>query len=93
MRPGDTVDLPGMRAHIDQVNAQGFPVQVSLDFDHPLESDRFVWMAWDSHEEKYAPFQLPRIGEDILLPGMLQHSPDVKGILEEFMLFYHHGFM
>jgi hypothetical protein len=63
MRPGQVIELQGLRIRVDRVTGDGRARQASFTFDRELDSDRFVWLAWE--KDRYARFSLPRQGETV----------------------------
>ncbi len=69
LKAGQRVTLPGMTAQVQQVDDRGFPVEVTFEFDVPLEDASLRWLWWDWDEDVYRPFDLPPVGGTARLVG------------------------
>lgn len=63
---GETIDLTGVRFQVTEVTSDGRPREVLVRFDHPLDSDRYVWLQWDTFD--YKPFAPPEVGGTLTVP-------------------------
>jgi hypothetical protein len=66
---GDQISLPGLRIHIEAVDAQGNPTQVQCRFDVSLEHASLEWLHWDWKKECYQSFDIPAVGQNAQLRG------------------------
>jgi hypothetical protein len=66
MRAGEGIQLDGMLVVVNRVDAEGAPVEVTFQFDGPLESERLLWKQWDG--AAFRPFSVPGIGSTVLVP-------------------------
>ncbi len=64
LRPGDSIDLPGMRVEVREAGGDGRVRSAVFRFAEPLE--RLVVLQW--RDGVYRPFQPPRVGERVTLP-------------------------
>lgn len=69
LRAGQRITLPGMTVTAQRVDARGLAVQVTYDFDVPLEDASLRWLWWDWDEDVYRPFELPAVGQTRRLAG------------------------
>jgi len=63
--PADSVDLPGMRATVVEVNEEGRPMRVHFDFDRDLEDPTFDWIV--EGIGGFRRFKMPPIGVGVHL--------------------------
>ena len=63
---GETIELTGTRFEVTDVTPDGRPAEIVVRFEHPLESERYVWMQWDRLE--YKPFVPPAPGKTVVVP-------------------------
>lgn len=64
---GHTVHLTGLTIQVTAVTEDGRPAEATFRFTVPLEDGSLRWVAWQ--EGSFAPFNLPGVGEKIVLPG------------------------
>lgn len=64
LRPGDSIDLPGMRVEVGEVGGDGRVRSAVFRFSRPLEN--LVLLHW--RDGVYRPFQPPRVGGTVTLP-------------------------
>jgi hypothetical protein len=67
LRPGDSIELPGMRVEVRAVGGDGRVRSAVFRFARPLES--LVLLQW--RDGVYRPFQPPRVGGTVTLPPAL----------------------
>jgi hypothetical protein len=66
MAVGDTVQLTGFTAEVMGITSDGQPNEIVYRFSVPLEDPSLRWLRWK--EGVYVPFEIPEVGESILLP-------------------------
>jgi len=66
---GDQISLPGLRIHVEDVDAQGNPTQIRCQFDVSLEHPSLQWLQWDWKKARYRPFEIPSLGQSTQLRG------------------------
>ena len=60
MRPGHTVQHPGIRYEVLTASPEGEPISVRMTFDKPLDDPSLAFVVWG--DDGYVPFALPAIG-------------------------------
>lgn len=65
---GETVQLADSTFVVTALTADGRPAEVEVRFAEPLESPRFLWRQWGTHE--YVPFTPPAIGRTATVPAI-----------------------
>lgn len=65
LRLGDKVELSDMSITITEMRPEGNAAAALFAFREPLESPKFLWLAWDQHG--CHPFSPPRVGETVTL--------------------------
>jgi hypothetical protein len=66
-KPGDHIDLTGMKIEIAEVTSDGRPAVARFCFDVPLEDGSLRWLAYEQGE--FRPFVPPRVGGSVHLAG------------------------
>jgi len=66
-KQGDIVTLTGMRVRIASLTEDQRPLDVTVQFDVPLEDPSLRWFIWV--HDRYTPFALPKIGEKRTVPA------------------------
>ncbi|MCP4808092.1 MAG: hypothetical protein GY913_31450 [Proteobacteria bacterium] len=66
---GETIDRPGFQARVDEVTADGRPLDVRFTFDRPLDDPEHVWMCW--LDGLVSPCSPPSPGETLTLAATL----------------------
>jgi hypothetical protein len=66
LRLGEKIQLSDMSITITELRPAGNPAAAVFAFREPLESSRYLWLAWDQHG--CHPFSPPRMGETTTLP-------------------------
>ena len=69
LKAGQRFALPGVTAEVLKVDQQGLPVEVSFEFDRPLDDASLRWLWWDWDKKRYLPFPLPKVGSDHRIDG------------------------
>ena len=67
MRLGERITLSGMTIEVSDLAPDGRPLEIVVRFAHQLEDPSLEWLKWDEHG--YVPFQLPAVGETVVLPA------------------------
>ena len=62
---GDEVELPGMSAKIIEVDSEGMPTAVTFSFAVPLDDESLRWIQWSWKQNRYLPFDIPSIGQQV----------------------------
>jgi hypothetical protein len=68
-RRGDEIVLSDMRAHVQDVTADGRPAEVDFDFAVPLEDESLLWTRLQAGGA-LAPWSPPAVGESQVLPSV-----------------------
>jgi hypothetical protein len=68
------VDLPGMQVEVQSLTSDGRPWEAHMIFDHALEDASMHWLRWEWDSSSYVPFDIPLVGETILVEGPFQPS-------------------
>jgi branched-subunit amino acid transport protein len=63
------ITLDGMVAQVRAVDGQGQAVEVTFDFDVPLDDASLQWLWWDWDHDLYKPFDVPPLGQSRRLVG------------------------
>lgn len=63
MHVGQVVTLSEFKVEVTQMTDDGRIAHAVFTFDHPLESDRYVWLLWDEASSTYTTVQMPMVGE------------------------------
>ncbi len=66
---GYEVELTGLRVDVISLTEDGRPGSARMRFAAPLEDDSLVWLQWDWETYSYIPFEVPGIGETVVIPG------------------------
>jgi hypothetical protein len=66
MRSGETIALDDLTVTVNSMTEDGRPAEADFAFREPLESNDYLWMAWQ--EKACVPFTPPRVGETTVLP-------------------------
>ena len=69
LRVGQGISLPHMRVEVLAVDGRGFPTEAAFEFDVPLEDASLKWVRWDWDNDVYGPFELPAVGQSVILEG------------------------
>ncbi len=70
---GEQIRLLNNTVAVVEVTDDGRPLKIWVRFDVPLEHEDLLFIAWDGRD--YARFDLPKIGQRVLLPnGQLRRS-------------------
>jgi hypothetical protein len=84
---GERVQVAGMIATITALTPDGRPAEVAFRFDDPLESPRFLWLAFRGRD--FEPFVPPAVGQEVelaidarefLSPGPMKASAAAGGM-------------
>jgi hypothetical protein len=67
MPRGTIVELEGLRVEILEELPDAGPTRARFSFDKPLEDSSFAFYRWS--ERGFVPFTLPKLGEQVTLPG------------------------
>ena len=67
MRLGETIALSGMTIEVSDLGPDGRPLEIVVRFAAKLEDPSLEWLKWGEHG--YVPFQLPQVGETVVLPA------------------------
>jgi hypothetical protein len=57
-KPGDSIELDGLRIVVREVTSDGRPAVVTFAFAEPLDSPKLRWVIWEKDE--FVPFTPPR---------------------------------
>ncbi len=68
------VDLPGLQVEVRSLTQDGRPWEARMTFEKPLEDPSMHWLQWDWDSNTYIPFNLPEVGEKIIVEGPFQPS-------------------
>jgi hypothetical protein len=63
---GETTVLPAVTAVVQQVTADGRPMDVLFRFHVPLEDKKLHWIWWN--QDRFEPFVPPPVGETVGVP-------------------------
>jgi hypothetical protein len=66
-RLGERITLSGMTIDVSDVGPDGRPLEIVVRFAEKLEHPSLEWLKWGEHG--YVPFQLPEVGETVVLPA------------------------
>jgi hypothetical protein len=69
LQAGWRITRPGMVAEVQAVDSRGFPIEVTFDFEVPLEDASLRWLWWDWDRDLYQPFDVPPVGQTRRLVG------------------------
>lgn len=69
---GDEVQLKGLDIRVTEV-IDGRPGAIRYRFDRPLDDPTLRWVAWQNG--RFAPFELPDVGQQLTLPAMAPWAP------------------
>jgi hypothetical protein len=67
MRLGERIALSGMTIEVSDLGPDGRPLEIVVRFAQKLEDPSLEWLKWGEHG--YVPFQLPKVGESVVLPA------------------------
>jgi hypothetical protein len=67
-KPNEVVRLSDVSFEVTRFGEDGRPAEVLARFHNQLESEAMQWLRWGKHG--YVPFQLPRIGQSIVIPAV-----------------------
>ena len=67
MRLGERIALSGMTIEVSDLGPDGRPLEIVVRFAQKLEDPSLEWLKWGEHG--YVPFQLPKVGETVVLPA------------------------
>ena len=62
---GNTIRLTGVTIEITGLTKDGRIGEVLFTFSKPLEAPDYCFLYWDWKKQKYIPFMLPNIGEEV----------------------------
>jgi hypothetical protein len=65
LHPGDTVELPGMRATILALRDDGTPRRLAFEFDHDLDDPSYLWVAENASGFEEIKLPSPGHGEPL----------------------------
>jgi hypothetical protein len=68
MRVGDRIEYGGVTVEITTITDDGRPDEVSFHFDVDLDDPSLRWLQW--HGGVYVPFDVPEVGESMVLPAV-----------------------
>ncbi len=68
-KKGDRHDFDGLTVEVLESNAEDVATRVAFRFHTSLDSPDFHWLWWDWKSFAYEPFQVPAVGQSVLLPG------------------------
>jgi MFS family permease len=66
-RLGDRIALSDVVIEVSDVAPDGRPLEILVRFTVRLEDPSLDWLKWEGHG--YVPFQLPKVGETVVLPA------------------------
>jgi hypothetical protein len=66
MRVGDRIPYGGATVEISEATEDGRPIEIEVFFDVDLEDPSLRWLQW--RRGVYVPFELPAVGESVVLP-------------------------
>ena len=69
-RLGDRVQLEGAEIEVTDLMPDGRPAEIIARFDRPLEDPELCWLRWRERGRGYEAFQLPAVGEEVVLPAL-----------------------
>jgi hypothetical protein len=67
LRLGERIEVTNMTVQVTSLTQDGRPAEATFRFGAPLEDGSFTWLQW--RDGRYAPFELPPPGADIVLPA------------------------
>lgn len=60
---GETVELEGMSARVNETTEDGRPARVTFTFNQSLENPGLLWLTWG--RDRLVPFSPPAVGESV----------------------------
>jgi hypothetical protein len=69
MQAGYRIELPRMCVNVLEVDDNGLPTAAKFTFEDSLDNTSLRWLMWDWDKDRYIPFDVPTIGEEIYVPG------------------------
>jgi hypothetical protein len=69
MKTGERIAYGRSTVEITEASSNGRPLEVSVHFDVDLEHPSLRWIQW--REGVYVPFDLPAVGETVILPSVV----------------------
>ena len=58
---------------ISSVNHEQLPTKISYNFEVSADDSSLRWLMWDKTKTGYSDFNVPAIGESVIVPGPFHH--------------------